>query len=127
MTLPVGEILTGLAALVTAIILLIKAQRSSPHEAKGMDADAVTKFEAVAVSAAQRAELIAKRMDELEAKIDRLESENEELRQENVTLRGILEETKAQLEKTIQMRIHCETRINELEAQVRQLQNMELS
>jgi len=129
----IGDILGGLAAIITAVILLARAFKTTPHEVQSTDADIISKYEAVVKSSAERAEQLNKRLDDMEEKY---EAEIKELRNYNKKLEGIirekddyilelrslLEDTKAELEKAIISRQDREKRIVELEKKVEQLE-----
>jgi iron-sulfur cluster repair protein YtfE (RIC family) len=129
----IGDILGGLAAIITAVILLARAFKTTPHEVQSTDADIISKYEAVVKSSAERAEQLNKRLDELERKY---EAEIRELRAYNKKLEGIiqekddciaelrdlLEQTKNELEAAMISRQSRENRILELERKVEQLE-----
>lgn len=129
----IADIITGLAALLSALIIVYKGFRSAPSEVRAANADIVSKYEQVAKSAAERAEHLEMRLDEMEKKyqaeceelhkqIGKLEVMNQEKDQCIDDLRDLLEETKAELELAMQGRESREQRIVELEKRVKELE-----
>jgi len=133
MTLNIAEAISGLAAIITAIILLARALKTTPNEVRSTDADVVGKYERVATSAAARAQHLETRMDAMEEKYQAeikvlreriviLENINREKDQSIDDLRDLLEETKNELEIAVKTRQDREARILELERKVSELE-----
>ena len=133
MTFSIGDILGGLAAIITAFILLARALKTTPHEVQSTDSDIVSKYEQVATSSAARAQNLESRMDAMEEKyqaeikalrerIVSLEETNREKDQCIADLRDLLEETKNELELAVKTRQDREARILELERKVSELE-----
>ena len=133
MNLNIGDILGGLAAIITAIILLARAFKTTPHEVNATDADIVSKYEAIVASAANRADRTDKRMDEMETSyqddIKALHDEQKillkritELEKINLEKDRCIEDLENKLTAALVGREDRETRITELEKKVEQLE-----
>jgi chromosome segregation ATPase len=129
----IGDILGGLAAIITAIILLARAFKTTPHEVNATDADIVSKYEAIVASAANRADRTDKRMDEMETSyqddIKALHDEQKillkritELEKINLEKDRCIEDLENKLTAALVGREDRETRITELEKKVEQLE-----
>ena len=133
MNLNIGDILGGLAAIITAVILLARAFKTTPHEVNAIDADIVSKYEAIVTSVSGRAERLEKRMDEMETgyqdDIKALHDENKallkritELEKINLEKDRCIEDLENKLTAALVGREDRETRITELEKKVEQLE-----
>ena len=137
MNLNIGDILGGLAAIITAVILLARAFKTTPHEVNATDADIVGKYEAIVTSVSGRAERLEKRMDEMETgyqdDIKALHDENKallkritELEKINLEKDRCIEDLENKLTAALVGREDRETRITELEKKVEQLEEKAL-